>query len=145
MNSSKQSDHESSGAPTSAGHADAPGTSEQLLRELWTSQGVCPLRQDGLIADIAAKAAPGAQIGPFRVPSSRRAENDGECPTVPVCPQCGSDNVVADAAARWSTETWDWEVSAIFDKGHGCEDCGAEDIEFAWVIVSVPADTPRIA
>ena len=51
----------------------------------------------------------------------------------PVCPKCGSDNVVADAAARWSTKTEEWEVSNIFDKGHGCDDCGAENIEFAWV------------
>lgn len=52
---------------------------------------------------------------------------------VPVCPKCGSDNVVTDAAARWSKANQEWEVSNIFDKGHGCDDCGAEDIEFAWV------------
>jgi hypothetical protein len=52
---------------------------------------------------------------------------------IPVCPRCGSDNVAADAAARWNPEQQEWEVSNIFDKGHGCEDCGAEDIEFAWI------------
>lgn len=51
----------------------------------------------------------------------------------PVCPRCGSDNVVADAAARWDTETHAWDVSNVFDKGHGCDDCGAADIEFKWV------------
>jgi hypothetical protein len=51
----------------------------------------------------------------------------------PVCPHCGSDNVVADAAARWNPQHQEWEVSNIFDKGHTCDDCGAGDIEFAWV------------
>jgi transcription elongation factor Elf1 len=52
---------------------------------------------------------------------------------IPVCPRCGSDNVAADAAARWNSEQQEWEVSNVFDKGHGCDDCGAEDIEFVWV------------
>lgn len=52
---------------------------------------------------------------------------------IPVCPRCGSDNVAADAAARWNVERQEWEVSNVFDKGHGCDDCGAPDIEFTWV------------
>ena len=51
----------------------------------------------------------------------------------PVCPRCSSDNVAADAAARWNPEQQEWEVSKIFDQGHGCDDCGAQDIEFAWL------------
>jgi RNA polymerase subunit RPABC4/transcription elongation factor Spt4 len=51
----------------------------------------------------------------------------------PVCPRCGSDNVTADAAARWNVEQQAWQVCATFDKGHGCDDCGAEDIQFAWI------------
>ena len=39
----------------------------QDLRDLWTAEGVPTSRQDELIAQIAAKAAPGAQIGPFRL------------------------------------------------------------------------------
>ena len=46
----------------SAEHALSP---EQALRETWTAQGVAPERQDELIAGIAAKAEPGAQVGPF--------------------------------------------------------------------------------
>ena len=53
--------------------------------------------------------------------------------TIPVCPRCGSDNVAADAAVRWNRERQEWEVSNVFDKGHGCDDCGAENVEFAWV------------
>lgn len=52
---------------------------------------------------------------------------------VPVCPKCNSDNVVADAVARWNIESQEWEVANVFDQGHSCDDCGAEDIEFAWV------------
>lgn len=44
-------------------------TPEELaLREMWTKNGVSPEKQDELIASIAAKAAPGAEVGPFRVP-----------------------------------------------------------------------------
>jgi len=59
-------------------------------------------------------------------------ELDADC-KVPICPNCGSDSVVADAAARWSTEGQIWEISNVFDKGHGCDDCGAEDISFDWI------------
>lgn len=40
---------------------------ERELRELWTKQGVSADRQDESIAQIAAKAAPGAQVGPFQI------------------------------------------------------------------------------
>jgi hypothetical protein len=39
--------------------------SEQKLRALWNSQGVLKEEQDQLIAEVAEKAQPGAQIGPF--------------------------------------------------------------------------------
>lgn len=42
-----------------------PEDPERALRRLWTSKGVPVERQDALIADIAAKAAPGAMFGPF--------------------------------------------------------------------------------
>lgn len=38
---------------------------EESLRELWNAQGVPQTRQDEIIADIVAKAQPGAMIGPF--------------------------------------------------------------------------------
>jgi hypothetical protein len=53
--------------------------------------------------------------------------------TIPVCPLCGSHNVAADAAARWNQEQQEWEVSNVFERGHGCDHCGAGNIEFAWV------------
>jgi hypothetical protein len=62
--------------------------------------------------------------------------------TIPVCPRCGSDNVAADAAARWNREQQEWEVSNVFDKGHGCNDCGTENIEFAWI--EDPAQNARV-
>lgn len=67
----------------------------------------------------------------------RQADLAGDEPNadreVPICPNCCSDSVVADAAARWSVEGQIWEVSNVFDKGHGCDDCGAEDISFDWI------------
>jgi hypothetical protein len=58
---------------------------------------------------------------------------------VPVCPKCGSDNVVADAAARWDVKSQAWIVANSFDKGHNCNDCGAEDIDFKWTEENVIA------
>ncbi len=45
---------------------------------------------------------------------------------VPVCSHCGSENISADAAVRWSIPDQDWEVTNVFDKGHSCDDCGGE-------------------
>lgn len=42
--------------------------SEAEIRALWTEQGVSKERQDELIAQIAAKAKPGAMVGPFQIP-----------------------------------------------------------------------------
>ena len=60
----------------------------------------------------------------------------------PVCPKCGSDNVVADATARWSAERQQWEVSSVFEQG-GCDECGHEDIEFSWVESGKAEESPR--
>ena len=38
---------------------------EKTLRAIWTEQGISVARQDALIAEITAMAAPGARIGPF--------------------------------------------------------------------------------
>lgn len=43
-----------------------------------------------------------------------------------VCSLCGSENVSADAATRWSVAHQEWEVTNVFDKGHLCDDCGGE-------------------
>ena len=49
---------------------------------------------------------------------------------VKCCATCGSQNVCADAFAAWNVEAQRWEVAAIMDEGHCCEDCGeACDIE----------------
>jgi hypothetical protein len=44
------------------------GGAEDRLRQLWDAKGVPRERQDEIIADITAKAQPGAWIGPFRIP-----------------------------------------------------------------------------
>ena len=50
----------------------------------------------------------------------------------PVCAECGSDDVRADAYAEWNVDTQQWEVSATFDKGAVCETCGGE-CSLKWV------------
>ena len=42
---------------------------ESELKALWTANGVPEERQAELLADVAAKASPGAQVGPFVIPS----------------------------------------------------------------------------
>lgn len=41
---------------------------ERELRELWTAAGVPLERQDAVIAEIIAKAQPGAKVGPWTIP-----------------------------------------------------------------------------
>lgn len=38
---------------------------EITLRALWDGQGVSKERQDAIIAEVTAKAQPGAMVGPF--------------------------------------------------------------------------------
>lgn len=47
------------------------------------------------------------------------------------CAECGSEDILADAYARWNVELQDWELSAVFtDKGCFCNNCEEEcDIE----------------
>ena len=42
--------------------------SERHARALWTRQGVNHATQDQIVADITAKAQPGAWVGPFQIP-----------------------------------------------------------------------------
>ena len=60
----------SSGAIAPEGNEDP----ETALRLLWTKNGVSKKRQDDLIAEAAAKAQPGALVGPFRIPGGGKAE-----------------------------------------------------------------------
>lgn len=53
--------------PASASPDESP---EDALRAIWTDQGVSKERQDEMISAITAKAAPGAQIGPFKIPEN---------------------------------------------------------------------------
>lgn len=51
-------------------------------------------------------------------------------PVVWCCTTCGSTNVLADAFVAWNVELQQWEVAAVMDNGHSCEDCGdCGDIE----------------
>lgn len=52
----------------------------------------------------------------------------------PVCTQCGSDDVLADAYAWWDVDKQEWALSNTFDNSY-CEDCEGE-CSLEWV----PAD-----
>lgn len=46
-------------------------------------------------------------------------------PVAVICPQCGSDQIFSDAAASWSIELQDWELSSAHDS-ETCSACGYE-------------------
>lgn len=54
----------------------------------------------------------------------------------PVCPQCRGDDIALDAAARWSCDHQQWEVSSVFDGSGACGDCDARDVTPSWVHLS---------
>jgi hypothetical protein len=60
-------------------------TAENDLRALWTEQGVSQDRQDELIAQITAKAQPGAMVGPFRIGYRSELTEAGEQLVIPGC------------------------------------------------------------
>jgi hypothetical protein len=79
---------------------------ETTLRALWARQGVPQERQEAMIAEITAKAQPGAMVGPFRI---------SETPPAPAkkCLKCGKP---ARAGSCFCTEkcksTWQSSMSA---------------------------------
>lgn len=44
----------------------------------------------------------------------------------PLCSDCGSADVMADAYVEWNDDKQDWEVQNVFEKGAFCNDCGGE-------------------
>jgi hypothetical protein len=40
-----------------------------------------------------------------------------------VCETCGSEDVLADAYAKWNTELQMWEVEVLHDKDAFCNTC----------------------
>jgi len=48
-------------------------------------------------------------------------------PKVPerlVCKECGSDDILLDAWARWNVKTQQCELVSVMDGGHFCNNCG---------------------
>jgi hypothetical protein len=56
--------------PVLPAYSDLVVSPEANLRDLWTKQGVSPERQEAILADITAKAQPGAMVGPFTIPQN---------------------------------------------------------------------------
>lgn len=60
-------------------------------------------------------------MGREAVPGARR-----EVARKPICPECGSANVLLDAWASWDAESRWWQVETTFDNGV-CEDCSSAE------------------
>jgi len=93
--------------PTPAPYAAA----ETAARKLWTEQGVPQAKQDEIIADIAAKAKPGAMVGPFQIPADPPTEpNDVVCaPAMLVNRKYrgkSGDEVAGNGCEEWYGDTY---------------------------------------
>lgn len=89
---------------------------EATLRELWTRQGVSQERQDALIADVTAKAQPGAQVGPFVIPQELPSINPSTTPnTQEALPMENTDTstvrTTTELTAKRLSEKLDYEAS----------------------------------
>lgn len=74
---------------------------EAALRETWTAQGVSAEKQDDLIQMIAAKAMPGAMVGPFKVGAQlEQAFNPGVSPSADVDAMLAMDRAKMEAGTR---------------------------------------------
>ncbi len=58
--------------------------------------------------------------------------------THPVCSQCGSAEVKADAYAYWDHTNQCWDLVDAYDKGAHCEDCDGET-RLDWIDGDPPA------
>lgn len=72
-----------------------------------------------------------------------RGVRDGQVERVdgrelPVCAECGSDDVQADAFAVWDAENQSWELGATFSENSYCQSCEAK-CELEWVPVDEEA------
>jgi hypothetical protein len=54
------------------------------------------------------------------------------CLKTPVCPHCGSINVVVDAAVEWDSESQEWVINTIYTKACYCSDCERGDCDVEW-------------
>jgi len=82
---------------------------ETAARKLWTEQGVPQAKQDEIIADIAAKAKPGAMVGPFQIPSDPPAEPNVCTPDMLVNRKYrgkSGDEVAGNGCEEWYGDTY---------------------------------------
>jgi len=95
----------------------APAGPEAELRRIWTAQGVPEEKQNALIEGIAAKAQPGAQVGPFTIPPACGYQTAAITCTKPniaghqkidcaICDTGTAQNLVAKDAATANADTF---------------------------------------
>jgi predicted RNA-binding Zn-ribbon protein involved in translation (DUF1610 family) len=51
--------------------------------------------------------------------------------STPICPYCGSDDIVVDALAAWDPDVGGWEVHSTYDAFH-CNACGEDSKYCNW-------------
>jgi len=75
--------------------------------------------------DIWQECVNGGSIDSFTVEIKEFTEPEAENQHKPVCTECGSDDVRADAYAAWSPEKAEWYVTQELPN-YICEDCEGE-------------------
>ena len=117
-----------------------------------TCCGDCPYRESNRDGDSYCSASEGGgitqAITQWYIARQNREALTPTCPmwdeakeettdmkTKPVCKHCGSEDVVCDAAARWSVEKQEWVMSGAHEFNVDCCQCNGET-RIDWV----PAD-----
>ncbi|WP_157217986.1 hypothetical protein [Flavisphingomonas formosensis] len=115
----------------------APFASEHCV--ITVADGLDPFAIAQVRADDSPYANPHVPDLSIAIALAPEEPDDPSLPPVsgavrPICPKCGSDDIVRDACARWSVEAQLWELEGIYDC-QTCNACGAEGDEFArWTL-----------
>jgi hypothetical protein len=62
----------------------------------------------------------------LKTPTRKMMGNLAQGYKVPKCGNCGSNNILKDAYARWCTDSQEWVLQHTFDYTI-CDDCGSEE------------------
>jgi hypothetical protein len=64
--------------------------------------------------------------------TSVRSVNRHATRSTPVCSQCRSDDIVAQATVQWSNESQEWELASTFRMPAHCNHCNGS-CELTWL------------
>ena len=64
--------------------------------------------------------------------AARAARTTRATRATPVCSNCQSDDIIAQATAQWSNESQEWELASTFGRPTHCNHCNSA-CEITWL------------